>query len=93
MPASAARRSPKPDSSAQPADAAARGHIQVAEEAHGATASPARALQAKLELDLQAQPAGEARWPLYISLSFWGGISALMWAAIIGGVWLLVRHI
>ncbi|MGZ3368685.1 MAG: hypothetical protein ACXWK1_07160 [Caulobacteraceae bacterium] len=93
MPASAARRASKPDSSAQPNDGGGRGHIQVAEEAHGATASPARALQARLEQNLQIEHTGEARWPLYAALSFWGGVSALMWAALIGCVWVLVRHI
>ena len=93
MPASAARRASKPDSSAQPKEEAGRGHIQVAEGAHSAAASPARALQARLELDFQADHAGEARWPLYAALSFWGGLGALLWAAIIGGAWLVLRHI
>jgi len=96
MPASAARRSSKQDVPSPPKEEAARAQITVAEPAPGAARSPARALQARLEQDLQASPQGQAqagRWPLYAALSFWAGVSSLMWAAIIGGVWLLLRHI
>ena len=93
MPASAARRASRPDSSAQPKDDAGRGHIQVAEEAHAAAASPARALQARLEQDFQADHATEGRWPLYAALGFWGVVSALFWAAIIGCAWVVIRHL
>jgi hypothetical protein len=96
MPASAARRSSKPDVSSPPKEEAARVQINVAEPAQDAARSPARALQARLEQDLQATPRGQAhagRWPLYAALTFWGSVSSLMWAAIIGSIWLLLRHI
>jgi hypothetical protein len=95
MPASAARRSSKQDVSSPPKESA-RAQINVAEAAQDGAPSPARALQARLEQDLQAAGHGqaqEARWPLYAALTFWGGVSSLMWAAIIGCVWLLLRHI
>lgn len=91
MPASAARRSSRPDVSSPPKEAA-RAQLNVAEAARDAAPSPALALQARLEQGLQAQ-AQEARWPLYTALTFWVGISSLMWAAIIGCVWILLRHI
>jgi hypothetical protein len=95
MPASAARRSSKPDLSSPPEAEVARVQINVAEDTHDASPSPARALQVRLEHDLHAAARGQAqvaRWPLYAALTFWGGISSLMWAAIIGCVWLLIRH-
>ncbi len=96
MPAYAARRSSNPDVSSPPEGEAERAQIKVAEAALDAGLSPARALQARLERGLQADVQGraqEARWPLYAALSFWAGVSSLMWAAIIGCVWILLRHI
>jgi hypothetical protein len=96
MPASAARRSSRPDVPSRPNDDAARTQINVAEASQEAAPSPARALQVRLERGLQAGSQGhaqEARWPLYAALTFWGGVSSLMWAAIIGCVWILLRHI
>jgi hypothetical protein len=96
MPASAARRSAKPDLSSPLKEEAARAQINIAEAALDGARSPARALQARLEQDLQAGPQGQAqvaRWPLYAALTFWGGVSTLMWAAIIACVWMLIRHI
>lgn len=96
MPAPAARRTAKPEVSPAPKEGAAGTQIQVAEGARHAAPSPARALQVRLERDLRADAPGQAeqtRWPLYAALTFWGGVSSLMWAAIIGCVWLLVRHI
>jgi hypothetical protein len=74
---------------------AARVQINVAGDASTAAPSPARKLQLRLDRDLRAGApvqTGEARWPLYAALTFWGGISSLMWAAIIGCVWLLLRR-
>ena len=96
MPASAARQSSKPDVSSLPKEEVARAQINVAEPAQGAARSPARALQVRLEQDLLASPQGQARagrWPLYAALTFWVGLSSVMWAGIIGCVWLLLRHI
>lgn len=96
MPAIARRHVVEPDAARQPKEETARSQIQIAEEASQATPSPARALQARLEQDLlgQAEPAAvEGRWPLYLALPFWGGVSALLWAAIIGSAWLVLRHI
>jgi hypothetical protein len=95
MPASAARRAPRPDEPSSAKETTGRAQINVAGEASNATPSPARTLQVRLDRDLRADapdPAGEARWPLYASLTFWGGVSSLMWAAIIGCVWALLRH-
>jgi len=71
--------------------------VEDAQATAGASPSPARILQERLESNL-AVAAGaveiqEKRWPLYAALTFWGGVSSLMWAAIIGCVWLLLRHI
>jgi hypothetical protein len=96
MPASAARRSSKADVSTLPTDEAAPAPINVAESALDAAPSPARALQVKLEQRLQAGPQTRAeavRWPLYAALTFWGGVSSLMWLAIIGCVWMLLRRL
>lgn len=94
MTASAARRASSPGSSpSHPNEPPSRGHIQVADDAYGAAASPARALQARLEQDFQAGDRTERRWPLYAALSFWIGVGALMWAAIIGCAWIVLRHI
>ena len=96
MPASAARRSSKPHVSSSPKEEVARARIDVAEAVQDAAPSPARVLQVRLEHDLQADLVGRTqggRWPLYAALTFWGGVSSLMWAAIIGSVWILLRHI
>lgn len=96
MPASAARRSSKPHVSPSAKEEVARARIEVAEAIQDGAPSPARALQARLEHDLHADALGraqEGRWPLYAALTFWGGVSSLMWAAIIGSVWILLRHI
>jgi hypothetical protein len=96
MPAPAVRHASESDAAPQPREEGARSQPQVAEEASTATPSPARALQARLERDLLSQAdeiAVEGRWPLYLALPFWGGVSALMWAAIIGCAWLVLRHI
>lgn len=96
MPVPAVRHAACPEADFQPKEEAARTHVHVAEDAHAAAPSPARALQARLERDLlqhtQAQTA-DARWPLYVALPFWGGVSAAMWAAIIGCAWMVLRHI
>jgi hypothetical protein len=87
---------PRPELAPQPKDTGGRGQIHVAEDASTAAPSPARALQARLEQDLRGEPqeqAAEGRWPLYIALPFWGGVSAMLWAGIIGGAWLVLRHI
>ncbi len=96
MPASAARRSSRPHVSPPVKEDSARPRIEVAEAGQEAAPSPARVLQVKLEHDLQVDALGqvrEGRWPLYAALTFWGGVSSLMWAAIIGSVWILLRHI
>jgi hypothetical protein len=96
MPATAARHASQPDAATQPKEEAARPEIHVAEGASAAAPSPARALQARLEQDLRGdaqEEIVEGRWPLYVALPFWGGVSALMWAAIIGCTWLVLRHI
>ena len=95
MPLPAVRPAAEPESAPQPMEAPVRSSIHVAEEASAAAPSPARALLARLEQDLQgdAQEQGdEGRWPLYIALPFWGGVSAMLWAAIIGGAWLVLKH-
>ncbi len=96
MPVPAVRHASEPDAAPQPKEEPARGQIQVAEEASAAAPSPARVLQARLERDLLGEAdeiAVEGRWPLYIALPFWGGVSALLWAAIIGGAWLVLRRL
>ena len=96
MPASAARRSSRPHVSPSVKEEPARARIEVAEAGQEAAPSPARVLQVRLEHDLQADALVRAqggRWPLYAALTFWGGVSSLMWAAIIGSVWILLRHI
>ena len=96
MPVPAVRHVSEPDAASHPEEGTARGQIQIAEETSTSASSPARALQARLEHDLlgrAAEGAVGARWPLYIALPFWGGVSALMWAAIIGCAWLLLRHV
>lgn len=96
MPAPAARRASKPDASPPSNEALGATQIQAAVDVAHAAPSPARALQVRLEHDLRADAqgrVGEGRWPLYAALTFWVGMSSLMWAAIIGCVWLLLRHI
>jgi hypothetical protein len=96
MPASAARRSSKPHVSPSAKEETARARIDIAEAGQDAAPSPARVLQVRLEHDLQADALGRVqagRWPLYAALTFWVGISSLMWAAIVGSVWILLRHI
>jgi hypothetical protein len=61
-----------------------------------ASPSPARVLQERLESNLCA--AGDTvefedkRWPLYLAVPFWLGLSGLLWAAIIASVLALVPH-
>lgn len=96
MPAPAARRASKPDASPPSNEALGATQIQAAEDVRHAAPSPARALQVRLEHDLRADAHGrteEGRWPLYAALTFWGGISSLMWVAIIGCAWLLLRRL
>jgi hypothetical protein len=97
MPLPAVRHIAEPDVAPQPKEQAARPQIHVAQGASAAAPSPARALQARLEQDLrgdvQEAEIVEGRWPLYVALPFWGGVSAAMWAAIIGCAWLVLRHI
>ena len=96
MPLPAVRRIAEPDVAPQPTEEAARPQINVAEGASAAAPSPARALQARLAQDLRGDvqvEVVEGRWPLYVALPFWGGVSAMLWAAIIGGAWLVLRHI
>jgi hypothetical protein len=72
--------------------------VKAVEGADGMAAypSPARILQERLQSNPWA--ASDAvefdgkRWPLYLALPFWLGLSGAMWAAIIGCVWLLLRH-
>jgi len=95
MTASTARRASKPDAASSAPEEASRVPITAAEDASGAASSPARALQVRLERDLRADAQGQAsetRWPVYAVLTFWGGISSLMWAVIIGCAWMLLRH-
>jgi hypothetical protein len=71
--------------------------VEDAQATAGASPSPARILQEQLQSNLSAAAVAgeiqEKRWPLYTALTFWGGVSSLMWAAIIGCVWILLRHI
>jgi hypothetical protein len=58
--------------------------------------SPARILQERLQSSGWAAAGDveidEKRWPLYLALPFWIGLSGLMWAAIIVGVLALFHH-
>jgi len=96
MPATAVRHASQPDVAPQPKEEAARPQIHGAEGATTAAPSPARALQARLEMDLRGDAQAEiveGRWPLYVALPFWGGVSAVMWAVIIGVAWLVLRRL
>jgi len=79
-------------------ESAASVSVQVAERGLEPVASPARELQARLESGYaggwEAQVADkQGRWPLYVALPFWAGVSMLMWGGIIGLVWVISRHL
>jgi hypothetical protein len=58
--------------------------------------SPERTRPQSLESDLLAvaTPSGQTakRWPLYAGLSFWLGLSAMIWAAIVAVLWMAFHH-
>jgi hypothetical protein len=72
--------------------------LKAVERAEEATAypSPARVLQERLQSSQLSSPGAAAiedkRWPLYLALPFWLGLSGLTWAAIIAGVLALIPH-
>lgn len=95
-----AARSAAESSFSTPAEteAAASTSVQVADAGLEPVASPARELQARLESGYaggwEAEAAGkQGRWPLYVALPFWAGVSMLMWGGIIGLVWVVSRHL
>jgi hypothetical protein len=97
MRTSAAKSTVEPSFS-PPVEAAATVSVQVAEEGLEPVASPARQLQVRLESGYaDAWPAEAARpdgrWPLYVALPFWAGVSTAMWGGIIGLVWVVSRHL
>ena len=65
--------------------------MQLAADGHSQIESPARALQARLEANLLEPDRAVAapRWPLYVGLPLWLGVSGLLWwgiAAAIGAL-------
>ena len=100
MRTSAARSTVEPSfSPPAEADVAAPASVQIAEPGLEPVASPARQLQVRLESGYAADawPAEAAkpdgRWPLYVALPFWAGVSTVMWGGIIGLVWVVSRHL
>lgn len=98
MRTSAARSTVEPSLPAGAKTEPAAATIQVADAALEPVASPARALQARVKSGYaDGWEAGaadaEGRWPLYLALPFWVGISALMWIGIIALVWTIGRHL
>jgi hypothetical protein len=93
----AVRQVAAPGAKRQPSAQSSLPAVEEARATAEASPSPARILQEHLQSNLSvAAGAGEIqekRWPLYAALTFWGGVSSLMWAAIIGCVWMLLRHI
>ncbi len=72
--------------------------VQVADSGFEPVSSPARALQARLESgyaeDLDTRRTDQAgRWPLYLALPFWIGLSSAMWVGVVAAAWALIRHL
>ena len=70
--------------------------VDTAVATPGGAPSPARALQEHLETNLwasaeTAEPE-DKRWPLYLAVPFWLGMSGLLWGAIISGILAVVPH-
>ena len=101
MRTSAARsvvESSSPSSAPSQVEPEAPAAVQVAEDGREPVASPARALLERLESGYAEGPeaeafAAESRWPLYLALPFWAGLSALMWAGVIALVWMLSHRL